>query len=299
MPLGSAVRKYYDGLLEYITSERHWRDVRVPFGKTYRGLKMNQVLDKGWMLYVQNNDTTRKCRARYPLFFSALKRWLENPRVSEVIRDVGQGTNRGGEVGEDIADDEEQDQPYSQPSQEEVDRNGYCNDGFVVDDNLPLEYEDDASSAVVGGNNEPPSDNPELSVTRASRSRRRIRRGSTAITSDAGSPSLLSSPVVRAPAKRRRLVVENTEVSETDSPGTHKPSLSRAQRLSGLGKTGPAVVRCSAISLSPREFAPAEAIPSRHGRSRQESDSRNDDSDEENPRRKRPRKAKDTKEPNA
>ncbi|KAK1236449.1 hypothetical protein PQX77_000285 [Marasmius sp. AFHP31] len=297
MPLGSAVRKYYDGLLEYITSEHRWRDVFVPFGKTYRGLKMNQVLDKGWMLYVRDDDGTRKCRERYPLFFGALKCWLENPRVYEVMRDAGRYTESWGKAGEHMADDEEQDQPYSQPSQEEVDQNGYRIDGFVVADNAPLEYDDDASPAVLGGD-KPPDDRPELSATRASRSRRRIRRVSAAITSDVGSPSPLSSPIMRVSAKRGHLVVESAEVSEVDSPGYRKPPLSRSQQLSGLAETGPAVEQYLATSLSPRKPGSAEAVPSKYGRSRRELDTQ-DESDEENTRRKRLRKMKDTKEPNA
>ncbi|KAJ8076818.1 hypothetical protein PM082_001241 [Marasmius tenuissimus] len=91
---------------------------------------------------------------QYPLFFKALRLWLENPRVYEAIRDIGKSTggpedgdgdeDRDGD-GDYIPDYEEWDQQYVEPTEERVDENGYSHDGFVVGDN-EVEREDGAST---------------------------------------------------------------------------------------------------------------------------------------------------------
>ncbi|KAL0574707.1 hypothetical protein V5O48_007265 [Marasmius crinis-equi] len=87
---GNAIRKYYNGLLEYISSEHRWKDVYVPFGSTYNGMKMRQVRNKKWMVWCTHATGTQRHRENFPLFFKALRKWLDNPRVYEVTRDVGE-----------------------------------------------------------------------------------------------------------------------------------------------------------------------------------------------------------------
>ncbi|KAK1232752.1 hypothetical protein PQX77_004110 [Marasmius sp. AFHP31] len=145
--LGEAIHTFYNGLGEYMVEDYNWRRVVVPFGCTYRGKAMNQVLDKKWMEWVRYSDRCAASRRRYPLFFRALDRWLATPRHYIATRDIGESTSapydeeeiarqnlRGGGLTDSDAE-----------SEDVLDDNGYSlKDGFVEpDDRISEESEEE------------------------------------------------------------------------------------------------------------------------------------------------------------
>ncbi|KAL0060660.1 hypothetical protein AAF712_012537 [Marasmius tenuissimus] len=127
--LGEAISTFYTELGEYMVEDYNWRRVVVPFGCTYRGKAMNQVLDKKWMEW-------------YPLFFRALDRWLATPRQYTSTRDIGESTSAPYDE-EEIARQNLTDSDAD--SDDVLDENGYSlKDGFIEpDDSFSEESEEE------------------------------------------------------------------------------------------------------------------------------------------------------------
>ncbi|KAL0578938.1 hypothetical protein V5O48_003086 [Marasmius crinis-equi] len=101
---GTAIRKYYHGLHDYISSEKCWEDVYVPYGTTYNWDKMKQVQDMPWMMW---------CSSQAPLK-STLDMWLYPSRrpVFETIYDIEEVFVGPSPTWEEV-EDEDYDSDYS------------------------------------------------------------------------------------------------------------------------------------------------------------------------------------------
>ncbi|KAJ3771539.1 hypothetical protein FB446DRAFT_740005 [Lentinula raphanica] len=86
----SALDKYYQGLENYMHQWHNYENFIVPFGRTYRGLRISQVRDKEWFRWIQWKDDLKE----YRLFYSAVQLWLRNPRHYELNRDLGDRLSR-------------------------------------------------------------------------------------------------------------------------------------------------------------------------------------------------------------
>ncbi|KAE9410810.1 hypothetical protein BT96DRAFT_239236 [Gymnopus androsaceus JB14] len=85
-----AAVSFCDGLLEYMQRGDNYKQFIVPFGKTYIGLKINQVRDKGWFEWSVSKPALENLRNKYTIYFTAVRLWLDNPRKEEQIRDIGE-----------------------------------------------------------------------------------------------------------------------------------------------------------------------------------------------------------------
>ncbi|KAK1236451.1 hypothetical protein PQX77_000287 [Marasmius sp. AFHP31] len=114
MPLGLAVSKYYDRLWR-----QRWWDVRVPFGDTYRDLKMSEIQDRGWMVWIlhSSNYKAQMCRR------TALQMWLDHEEEDEDPDLDEDDAHSAGEQAEgepsESSDDDDGSQPHIEPLQRE------------------------------------------------------------------------------------------------------------------------------------------------------------------------------------
>ncbi|KIK71277.1 hypothetical protein GYMLUDRAFT_324907 [Collybiopsis luxurians FD-317 M1] len=122
-----ALDKYYEGLKQFMKESHYYRYFIVPFGKTYKGKKLDQVLDKGWLRWIVKKKNLQE---RFPLFLAAVKLWLANPRQYEQTRDIGEFLG-GTEYEDDLGLDQDDDTDLAD---------------FIVSDSAEVEVESDKQS---------------------------------------------------------------------------------------------------------------------------------------------------------
>ncbi|KAF8529383.1 hypothetical protein JB92DRAFT_2861766 [Gautieria morchelliformis] len=124
-PFLNALDYYYSGLEDCL--EQEYERFIVPFGQKHRGKTIRQCRDKNWLVWARKKPELVK---KHPLFFQAVKKWLDNPNHQQVVRDIGESLaateyeddlNLHGD-GEDLYSDDE-------PTAEDMD--------FIDDDSLP------------------------------------------------------------------------------------------------------------------------------------------------------------------
>ncbi|KAF8066954.1 hypothetical protein FPV67DRAFT_1497207 [Lyophyllum atratum] len=192
-PVLKANQNFINGLTEY--ARTNYGDFRVPFGRKHQGKKISECRDKQWLLWARSKEILRE---KYPVFFTAVEYWLDNPRHQGVKRDIGELLHRT--EYEDDLDLENQNMDYEneEPTQSDLD--------FIDDDEDPAEIESDRMSEDTG-----------LATNRQSDAEVEDDEDPAEIESDC-----MSEDIRLAPNRQ-----SDAEVEEASATEDHSPSASR------------------------------------------------------------------------
>nr|GAT58627.1 predicted protein [Mycena chlorophos] len=158
-----ACRRFLDGLEAFIDDTTFdstlffgytYLEVRVPFGKVYRGLRLGECHDKPYFEWCMKKAFLRQ---KFPFFFRALQHHFNNPNKQEKWRDVGELLSASAYTDElnlrgsgDDEDEEGDDLDEPTPSDLEfIDDEGVDDEHAAEDEYSGSEDEHDTTSSNV------------------------------------------------------------------------------------------------------------------------------------------------------
>ncbi|KAJ3750095.1 hypothetical protein DFH05DRAFT_1518254 [Lentinula detonsa] len=179
-----ALDEYYYGLEAYMHKLDNYKHFIVPFGKTYRGLKIYQVRDKEWFRWIKWTPALKKYREEYRLFFTAIHLWLKNPRHYEHSRDIGELLSRTEYQDDlDLNWNEDCHTEASDMSNDDDDEANSSDDNFIVSDSDDCGSDDYSCTKSISSSsetNDDTSQRPSPSST-SIRTRSSIRHSHSAV----------------------------------------------------------------------------------------------------------------------
>ncbi|KAJ3754276.1 hypothetical protein EV360DRAFT_86995 [Lentinula raphanica] len=278
----SALDKYYKGLENYMHQWHNYENFIVPFGRTYRGLRISQVRDKEWFRWIQWKDDLKE----YRLFYSAVQLWLRNPRHYELNRDLGDRLSRteydddldlhwNGERSPSAVSSDDDERTLSDNSFIVSDSDGSGNDetSDTNADNSSAESDDDNAS----DSSSPPSPLPTPMRTRSSmrlRSAAKLHHDDRA--SDISSRSSSRRPNTTPTRKSKRKHLDRSS-SESDESTLETPTKRRLRSRDSSADTSPKKIDCEQLGRNFRvnKYSPSKGDDSEEDASDLESSDEN------------------------
>ncbi len=134
----------------------HYAEFVIPFGTKHRGKRLQQCRDKLWMRWTTRKPslTQKVCvrvsgwslrliRIQYPIYFTAVQYFLDDPRHYTANRDIGELLS--ATEYEDDLDLEEED------SDDEYENDSFIDDGSIEEEREEGESSEAADESEVSG----------------------------------------------------------------------------------------------------------------------------------------------------
>ncbi|KAL0581424.1 hypothetical protein V5O48_000578 [Marasmius crinis-equi] len=222
--MNTNIRTFYDGLADYILKNYNWDRVIVPFGCTYRGKQIYQVLDKGWMEWTLYAGKCEAARERFPLFFRALEQWLDRPRHYNAIRDTGESTYCPYDDEAIARQNSRSRRDHSEDSDaetdDELDENGYSlKDGFIEPDDPMSEGSEEEELGADVGEEEEKEDGEEIGGDEEEREQSQVRKS----VEEWEELEPVQESTARVDPQPRPLTDSENEVAQIDSDSDLEP----------------------------------------------------------------------------